>query len=129
MFTALCEPSLTKSRKILIVFVGIYLLAGVVEATIGAYPRESGFVIGLSVAIVIFWWLGAHAKENSVTPPMGSKLLSAFLAPIGLPYYFYSCFGFRRGSFYIITSLLFLVFCVAISEIAAYASTFLSHNK
>lgn len=103
------------SSKILAVLFFSFALAGVLE---GSAPVDAEWPLAFSVShmflitILLFSWCGAHANESHATPPSGAKLLVAFLAPIGVPYYFLAKYGMKQGGLKTAKAILFYALCI-----------------
>ena len=109
-----------KSHIILIILLTSFFISGSIEAYYPQASEMSYFIHTFTIAIMLFWWVGEHSNENHIFAPKGSKLLSGFIAPIGLPYYFFKGFGFKSGLVKLILCILILVLCVFIYSIPFY---------
>jgi hypothetical protein len=113
------------SNKILLAFFFSFAFAGAAE---GLAPVNAEWLFAFSIfhmfliSIMLFSWCGAHAKENQIIPPSGAKLLVAFIAPIGVPYYFLGRYGMKQGLFKTVKSILFYALCIGIYSGLFYVS-------
>lgn len=105
---------LAKSKKIIIWLLVSFLAFGFIE---GFFPSKEKSIFlwhGCVVAFLVLWWIGVHSKENEVVPAKGSKIITLLMAPIGLPYYFYKSYGFRKGSMLVLYTLFTYVLAVGL---------------
>ena len=100
------------SRKIIIGLLLTFIASGSLDAFFPKDSAELGLLHGFIILGLIFWWLDLHAMENGVAIPKGSKILTLFFPPLGLPYYFYKGYGFKRGAYLILIALLLSVVAV-----------------
>lgn len=113
------------SNKILLALFFSFAFAGAVE---GLAPIDAEWPFAFSIfhmfliSIMLFSWCGAHAKESQIIPPSGAKLLVAFIAPIGVPYYFFGKFGMKQGFVKTTKSILFYALCIGIYSGSFYVS-------
>jgi len=105
-----------KSNKYLVVLFLSFIVFGFIE---GLYPaggdnaRAMGVIHTFIIAVLIFAWCDNHALENNVESTGGYRLLAAVFPPLGIPIYFFKCFGFKRGGFKVLISMGALVILVA----------------
>lgn len=81
---------------------GIFLSFGLAGFIEGAFPQTQGasFIIhSLFIAMMLFAWCGVHADENGIMPPNGAKLLCGLIGLIGVPFYLFRAFGFKKGGY------------------------------
>lgn len=103
------------SRIILGALVLSFFLSGTVEALWPFLSDATFFIHGFTIAFLVFWWVGEHASEQGLAaPPNGSKFLSAFIPPVGLPYYFYRGYGVKLGTVKLGLSILTFAFASAL---------------
>ena len=98
----------------------VWAAAGLIEPLlprVGESLNEVGVVQGILTSVLLFGWCSAHARANAIRPALGARLLVGLLAPVGLPYYAFSGFGFRGGMRLIGMSILALVGLAAIYTI------------
>jgi hypothetical protein len=74
------------------------------------------------VAVLLFAWCKADAAARGITPPAASPVLVAFLAPIGVPYYFIRSMSWRAAGIAILKAVLFLAVVTLLGEVAYYIS-------
>jgi len=89
-------------------------MAGIAEglAPAGAeWPLALIMSHSLLIAILLFEWCGAHARENHLFPPTGAKLLSAFVPPLGEPYYLLAGYGIKDGGIRLFKTVIFFLLC------------------
>lgn len=103
---------MTKSRKIILGLLLTFIAGGVLEALFSKESNALGLFHGFVILGFLFWWVGEHARENFIAVPKGSKILTLLLPPLGLPYYFYKGYGFKKGSILVCCALLLLVLAV-----------------
>jgi hypothetical protein len=104
------------SDTILLVYFFSFIVAGVAEgmAPTGAeWPLAIVMSHTFLIAIMTFSWCGAHATENRITPPGGSKLLAGLFPPLGIPYYMFAGYGLKKGSVKLLKAILFLILCTS----------------
>jgi hypothetical protein len=108
---------MTHDRWLVVGMAAVWAIAGVVEPHLpnaGAPLNETGVVQSLAMTLLLFAWCKAHARTHATRPPVGSPLLVALLSPIGLPYYFFRGYGFRKGLALLgLAVLCFLAFATA----------------
>lgn len=78
-----------------------WAIAGLIEPQLfdASEPMNAvGLTQTFITAVLVFCWVKAHARANSITPPAGASLLAAILPPVGVPYYAFRGFGFRKGA-------------------------------
>jgi hypothetical protein len=78
-----------------------WAIAGLIEPQLsnaGETMNAVGFVQTFVTAVLVFCWVKAHARANSIDPPTGASLLAALLPPVGVPYYAFRGFGLRAGA-------------------------------
>jgi len=74
------------------------------------------------VAVLLFAWCKADAASRGITPPAASPVLVAFVAPIGVPYYFIRSMSWRAAAIAILKAVLFLAAVTLLGEGAYYIS-------
>ena len=87
---------------------GLFVLLGVGDALYPKQLEDLQLVSTVLIAVLLFSWVKAHAQEHQIKEPPGAAMLAGVVAPIGIPYYFFRGFGFRRGLAGILRALLFL---------------------
>ncbi|QFT55386.1 hypothetical protein [Microbulbifer sp. THAF38] len=97
------------SRKIIFGLLLTFIAFGVLEAFFPGESNGLGLFHGLVILSFLFWWIGVHASENGIIAPKGSKILTLLVPPLGLPYYFYKGYGFKKGSILVAVALLLFV--------------------
>jgi RsiW-degrading membrane proteinase PrsW (M82 family) len=93
--------AMTKSRRILLAIVGLYVLIGALEPhspNPGQPFNEIGVVHTLVLAVLLFMWCRADTEERKIVPPAAGRMLFAFVPPIGVPYYFYRTMPWRKAT-------------------------------
>jgi|SRR5579862_5720046 len=106
-----------KTDKILVIAMAIsFIITGIVEPSFpnpGQMFNETGAIQSILMAILLFAWCKAHAAANKIKIPTGAPILVAIIAPIGIPYYFFRGFGWRKGfSLLLLAIITFLCFSV-----------------
>ena len=87
-------------RWLVISMAAVWAVAGIVEPHLpnaGAPINETGVVQSLAMTLLLFAWCKAHAAAHTKRPPVAAPLLVAVLSPVGLPYYFFRGYGFKKG--------------------------------
>lgn len=92
---------MTRDRVLLLVIAATRLISGFIEPFAPSYGQVHNEVTlphAIVLAILLFAWCKSHAMANGVSPlPAGSPLLVAVLAPVGVPYYLFRAFPWRRA--------------------------------
>lgn len=116
---------MSKSRLIVVVLVLSFLLSGILEAVWLPSSDATGLAHGFVIAFLVFWWVGEHATEQGLgAPPAGARLLSALIAPFGLPYYFFRGYGIKSG----ILKLGVALFVFALAIVLYLAPFYIAHQ-
>lgn len=76
--------------------------------------NDAADIILLPFTILLFLWCKEHALLNNIANKSNYRLFVALIAPIGIPYYYLNGFGFKKGIFGIIKSILFYYFLAMI---------------
>lgn len=108
---------MARDKLILIAIVATWPLAGFLEPFSPSYGRtynEVTFVHSVVLAFLLFAWCKAHASSRGVKPPTGAAVLSAVVPPIGLPYYFFRSYAWRRALLSLGKALLIFLLCVVL---------------
>ncbi|MFC0682924.1 hypothetical protein ACFFGH_34280 [Lysobacter korlensis] len=110
---------MTRDRFILALLVSTWPVAGLVEPLAPSYRQqpihnEVALVHMLVLALLLFAWCKAHASVHGVKPPVASPLLVALFAPVGLAYYFFRAFTWRRALRSMASAVLVFVVCGAL---------------
>ena len=103
---------MTTDRWLLVALAVVWALAGLIEPHLpnaGQPFNEVATGQSLLTAILLFGWCKAHARTHAIQPPAGAAVLTAFLAPIGFPYYVFKGFGFRTGLLLVALSVVVVV--------------------
>ena len=114
---------MSRSRLMLLLLAGSFLLAGIVEpfsATAGEPMSGAGFVHSFVIAILCFTWCKADAAARGVTA-RGGAVFAALLPPIGLPFYFFRTRPAMQAFLSCAKALLFFLFCVGLFVLGLYA--------
>lgn len=89
------------SHKIALALVISFLISGAIDSYF-LYSRNMVDVTYVPhiaiIGVLLFMWCRAHAKENNIKDTGGKPLFCALLGAVGVPYYAYKCYGFKRGS-------------------------------
>jgi hypothetical protein len=75
----------------------VWAIAGLVEPHLPDASQPLNLVAlcqSLAMTVLLFGWCKSHAQVRSVKPPAAAPLLTALVAPIGLPYYAFKTYGF-----------------------------------
>jgi hypothetical protein len=82
----------SKPTRFLIWMLLLFLLAGLVDPHISQPSNQYSpltMIYAIALATLIFGWCKAHAAARGIALPSGAAPLAAFLAPIGVPLYFF----------------------------------------
>ncbi|MBH0058766.1 hypothetical protein I6F65_17625 [Pseudoalteromonas sp. SWXJZ94C] len=89
------------SHKIALALIISFLVSAVIDSYF-LYSRNmvdvTYFLHIAIIGVLLFMWCRAHAKENNIKDAGGKPLFCALLGGVGVPYYAYKCYGFKRGS-------------------------------
>jgi hypothetical protein len=113
------------NQRALLLMALSFVVAGLVQPHVPDAARPlnaSGVVHALVLSVLLFLWCKADAAKRKVTPPFAALLLVPFVAPIGIPYYFFRTMPRRAAVVATLTAFLFLVGCSALSYAAFYVS-------
>ncbi len=100
---------MSNSGKILITTFVTFVIFGIIDGVVPSAIQLTPIIHGVILAVLIFNWVGIHAKENQKKVSLGAKTASGLLPPIGVPYYFFSSFGLKQGVSKLMLSILFLI--------------------
>ncbi len=95
----------------------VWGVTGLVEPHLpdaGETLNAAGAAQGVLTSLLLFAWCKAHARAHAVQLASGAALLVAVIAPLGVPYYAFRGFGFRRGARLIGLSIVTLLLLIAI---------------
>ena len=103
----------------------IFLIFLLITTAVISFIREvveiehqvSNTIYWASNLIFIYFWCIFHAENNNIKKPHFKALLSGVFAPIGIPIYLYSSFGFKSGSIKILKTIAFLFLLIVTSVI------------
>lgn len=101
---------LSNSHKVLLLLLISFLISGVID---GAFPQfvDANFLLHtLLIGILLAVWCACHADDNNIEPPRGAKLLCFLIGFIGVPFYLFRAFGFKKGGVKLLIGLAFTVF-------------------
>ena len=87
-------------RAIVVAMAVSWAIAGAVEphtSNPGQPLSASAVTHAAAMAVLLFAWCRAHASAHNISAPFAAPLAVALVAPIGLPYYAFRGFGFRKG--------------------------------
>lgn len=113
--------------KTLLYIAGVFLVMGVIDPHLPGNtsdPSPLALVYALVFAVLIFQWCKADAKLRGVELPTGLSVLAAFLAPIGVPVYFFFTMRFVQAVFATAKATAFLVALLGIYSLSSYISSF-----
>jgi hypothetical protein len=106
--------------------VSVWVAAGIIEPhqpDAGQPYNDTAVAHALVMAALLFGWCKSHAAQNSIKPPRGAPLLVALISPIGLPYYAFRGYGWRKGlrivGLGLLTFLALVILYVVCFEISA----------
>ena len=74
----------------------------------------------LVVAVLLFTWCKAHARENDIESIGQKPLLCALVGFIGVPYYAFKCYGLKSGGVLIAKGFLMLILVTFILVLVDY---------
>ena len=109
---------MTRDRILLLAIAATWLVGGFIEPftpSFGQPYNEATLPHAVVLSVLLFAWCKSHAATLGVVPPMGAPLLVGLIAPVGIPYYFFLAFSWRRALLAMGKTLLFAVFCVLLS--------------
>jgi len=87
-------------NRILIILLSTFFVAGILEFMLYGPNQSSSivaFVHAFLIAVLCFTWCKSHVTHNNIVAPTGSAALVGFVAPIGVPIYFFRAFGVKEG--------------------------------
>ncbi|MGH8445939.1 MAG: hypothetical protein ACREVL_11765 [Solimonas sp.] len=113
---------MTRARTLLLAIVASFVIFGLLDACFPHPPSLPGdFVVlhGITLGILLFAWCKADAKERDVHAPAMAALLVGLIAPIGVPYYFYSTRPRGAATLATVKALGFLLGTTVLGDVAA----------
>lgn len=117
---------MTRDHVLLLIMAATWLIVGFVEPftpSYGEFYNEASLPHTVVLALLLFAWCKAHAARIGRIPPVGAPLLVALLTPVGVPYYFFRTFDWRRASVAVLKALLFFIGCGLLNYGGQLAST------
>ena len=120
------------SRKFLAALGLVWGVGGLVEPHLpdaGEALNAVGIIQGIVTSVVLFAWCKAHARVHAVRPGAGAALLVGLIAPVGVPYYAFSGFGFRGGVRLIGSSVVASIGVLAIYVVCYELSVFVRFGQ
>ena len=120
-----------RSSKILLVVVYSFIIVGFIE---GALPEEDSiyrpFMYPHALVLIglTFSWWKAHSNENGVALPNGYSLLTLFISPLAISFYFLKSFGIRSGIIRMLKMFGFLLVSGVCYNLSFLLSQALAHN-
>jgi len=84
------------SHKIIGLLVVSFLVFGFLDAQHPDKETMSTLMHALIIGVCMYMWCDFHAYENRIVRPPGAAILCFLLVPIGLPYYLFKGFGFKK---------------------------------
>lgn len=96
---------LNRSRQYLLAMLLLAITVGLVEPFLldpGEQINAIGMIQTFVMAFLLFGWTRAHRRQHQVTNAPAAALLIALIAPVGIPYYAFSAYGFKRVSLLIV---------------------------
>ena len=118
-----------RDKLILIAIVASWPIAGLIEPFTPSYGRaynEVTLVHSVVLAFLLFAWCKEHATARGIKPPTGAAVLCALIAPIGLPYYFFRSYPWRRALRSLGKALLILLLCIFLYAGGLYVGSLLA---
>jgi len=94
------------SRRIAFLTWFSFLVFGFFEAVFSAHATALSLIHGLILILSAVFWCSYHAEQNDINIPKGAIVLCIIIPILGLPYYLFRGFGFKRGG------LKFLLLCL-----------------
>lgn len=125
---------LTPSRQYLLAMLLLTIAVGLVEPFLpdpGEQINAIGMMQSFAMAFLLFGWTRAHRRQHQVNNAPAAALLIAFIPPVGIPYYAFTAYGFKRGSslvlkaigfFILLTVCYYLIFTLSTHWIYPYFS-------
>jgi hypothetical protein len=101
-----------RDRLLVVLMMATWLIAGAIDAHLPGPPqqlRATALPQAFLLAILFFAWCKAHADAHAVKPPAAAPMLVGVFAPVGIPYYAYGTYGFRKGSLLCLMAVLVLI--------------------
>ena len=120
---------MARDKLILIAIVLTWPIAGFLEPFTPSYGRsynEITLVHSVVLALLLFAWCKAHAASRGIKPPTGAAVLSALIPPIGLPYYFFRSYPWRRALLSLGKALLIFLLCVILYAGGMYVGSLIA---
>lgn len=106
---------LTPSRQYLLAMLLLTIAVGLVEPFLpdpGEQMNAIGMIQTFVMAFLLFGWTRAHRRQHQVNSAPAAALLIALIAPVGIPYYAFVAYGFKRGSLLVVQAIGFFILLV-----------------
>jgi len=110
-----------KSHIVLVFLMLSFLLAGGADAyflAVKGISEASYIVHGLAVALCCFAWCYYHSRENGHSNRDNLAFWCFFFAPLGIPFYSFRVYGFRRGAILVLSSIVFFISAMSLFFVA-----------
>lgn len=108
---------MSKPNRLLISLVVTWAVMGLIDAQLTLAPGTvSPFLVfyNFAMATLIYQWCSTHAAARGIEPPYGSLVLAAFLAPVGIPLYFFRTLPAFAASIAILKSVAFFIALICV---------------
>lgn len=103
--------------------------AGFLDAWMAVAPNKPSpfaLIYAFLLAVLIYKWCRAYAEERGVEPPFGASVFAAFLAPIGIPLYFFRLLPALKASWASLKAVSFFIVTLCIYSLAFYVAKLLT---
>lgn len=87
-------------------------------------PSPLALVYAMLLAVFVYQWCKADAEWRGIQLPSGLSVLAAFLAPIGVPVYFFFTRSFGSAFFATAKAAVFLFALSGAYGLSSYISSF-----
>lgn len=91
---------MTHDRWVVLAMAVVFAAAGLIEPHLpfGSHPQNAVTVVQTFImAVLLFAWCKAHARTNAIQAPTGAALLVGVFPLVGVPYYAFRGYPWRRA--------------------------------
>ena len=108
---------MSRPGKVLLLLSLSFFVAGFLEYWLFGSVQSANYVVlahTIIISVLSFCWCKFHVKYNDIPEPRGSAVLAGFIAPVGVPLYFFRAFGFKKGGIKTVKAVGFLIVLLAV---------------